>query len=139
MLTQIQKQFISKIPEDTIAAIKPWDPKAAEYARLLVQKIEKNLGLQTFWEGSLSLRIAGENDIDLYIFSEPNDFDKYLPDLVTILGEPTYRLAEKILWRIKKDGHKIDASLASKDSPEVKLDMFFYTSLKKTNTTKRIC
>lgn len=129
MLTEKQEQYLAKIPEDAVANIQPWNPKAAEYARSLVHDIEA-LGLEVFWEGSLALHIPGANDIDLYIFSVPKDFDAYLPDITRILGDPTYKLPEKILWRVTKDGHKIDASLADKDNPDVIMDMHFYNTLK---------
>ena len=129
MLTQKQQDYIAKIPETTLAIVNSWDQKAAAYAKKLVRHIESK-GLEVFWEGSLALGIAGENDIDLYIFSKPKDFNKHLSDIVLILGEPTYNLSEKVLWRIKKDGYKIDASLAAKDSSDVKMDMLFFNTLK---------
>lgn len=134
MLTEEQEQYLSKIPDDAIASIKPWDPIAANFAKSLIKEIEQNSGLELFWEGSLALGIQGENDIDLIIFSEPMDFDKHLPTLIRTLGKPTYVLTEKILWRITKDGYKIDASLTSKNNPAVKLDILFFTSLKKRPT-----
>lgn len=129
MLTLKQEEYLAKIPENIIAVIKPWNPKAAEYAKTLVKKIEL-LGLEVFWEGSLALEIPGQNDIDLYIFSAPKDFNRYLPDITHILAEPTYILPEKILWRIEKDDYKIDSTLTDKNNPEVLKDKIFYTSLK---------
>lgn len=83
-----------------------------------------------FWEGSLALGILGQNDIDLYIFSEPENFNDNLPKVVSVLGEPTYVLEDKILWRIIKDGYKIDASLGSKNLKGVQNDTVFFNSLK---------
>lgn len=130
MLTQSQKKYMEKIPEHAKAHIKPWDEKAAEFARNIVMQLEKDTGLEVFWSGSLALGIPGENDVDLTIFAEPKDFDLYLPHIISILGEPTYKLDEKILWRIIKDGHKIDATLASKDLEGVQDDIFFFESIK---------
>lgn len=129
MLTEEQKKYLAKIPSNAVASIEPWDTITAESAKSLIKEIEQNSGLETFWEGSLALGIPGENDIDLYIFSEPKDFDKHLPSVIQTLGEPTYVLSEKILWRITKDGHKIDAGLISKNDPAVKLDTHFFTAL----------
>ncbi len=130
MLTEVQEKYLLKIPEDAMTNIKPWDSHAAEFAKNLVQEIKQDSGLEVFWGGSLALSILGENDIDLCIFAEPEDFDTSLPKVSLILGEPTYKLSEKILWRITKDGYKIDASLLSKNSTGVLLDTFFSQSLK---------
>ncbi len=129
MLTEEQEKYLSKIPSDAVASIKPWDPITAKFAKSLIKEIEQNTGLEVFWEGSLALGIPGENDIDLVIFSEPKDFDKHLPAVIRTLGKPTYVLSEKVLWRITKDGYKIDASLTSKNDPAVKFDILFLTSL----------
>ncbi len=130
MLTEAQNEYLSKIPEDAVAKIWPWDQKAAQFAKDLVQQIKKVSGLEVFWEGSLSLGILGENDIDLGIFVEPKDFEEYLLKIVAVLGEPTYKLQEKILWRITKDGHKIDAGMISENSRDMMLDKSFFQSLR---------
>lgn len=131
MLTKDQKQYLAKIPKDKIAKIGNWDPNAAKFAKSLVEEITKNSGLEVLWEGSLALGIDGENDIDLYVFSEPNEFQKHLPDVIKTLGDPTYVLKEKILWRIIKEGYKVDASLISPNSEPVKKDKYFFETLKK--------
>lgn len=130
MLTEGQKSYLAKIPEDAVADIKEWDSNAAGYAKKLIEQIKNETGLEVFWGGSLALGIVGQNDIDLGIFAEPQDFDIYLPKLISVLGEPTYKLREKILWRTSKDGHKIDAGLISENNEEVKRDIFFFNSLK---------
>lgn len=130
MLNELQKNHLQKIPKGAMADIQPWSPKAAEFAKNLIEKIRKELGLEVFWVGSLMLGIIGKNDIDLYIFCEPENFEKYLPRLIKFLDEPTYKLEDKILWRVIKDGHRIDASLISKHSQTVQKDIFFIKSLK---------
>ncbi len=130
MLTEGQKSYLAKIPKDTVVDIKPWDSGTAEYAQNLIEQIKKDTNLEVFWSGSLALGILGQNDIDFGIFAEPKDFEKHLSAIVRYLGEPTYKLEEKILWRVTKDGHKIDAGLISKVNPEVMRDVFFFDSLK---------
>lgn len=130
MLSKSQKEFLEKIPKDSKADIKPWDPEAAKFAENLVKQLEKFTGLEVFWEGSLALGIPGQNDIDLYIFSEPENFSDTLPKIVSVLDEPTYILEDKILWRIIKNGYKIDASLGSKNLKGVQNDVIFFNSLK---------
>lgn len=130
MLTEAQENYLNKIPEGSVAEIKAWDPDASRFAKKLIKQINQDSGLEIFWCGSLAMGILGQNDIDLYIFAEPKDFELHLPEIIKSLGKPTYILDEKILWRIVKNGYKIDASLLSKDSNEVKHDLFFTKSLK---------
>jgi len=134
MLTEGQSSYLAKIPENTPADIRPWDREVAEYARNLVKKIKSEVGLEVFWGGSLALEIIGQNDIDLSIFAEPEDFEKYLPKISQLLGKPTYNLDDSVLWRVHKDGHKVDASLMSKTNPGVMRDIFFFNSLKNNPT-----
>jgi hypothetical protein len=130
MLTESQENYLNKIPEDSIAEIKAWNPDASNFAKKLIEQIKQDSGLEIFWCGSLAMGISGQNDIDLYIFAEPKNFELHLPEIIKSLGKPTYILNEKILWRIIKNSYKIDASLLSKNSKEVKHDLFFTESLK---------
>ena len=130
MLTEGQKSYLANIPESSVANIHPWDFEVARYAEELIRQIGQGTGLEVLWIGSLALGVVGQNDIDLYIFTEPQYFAKHLPSVVRYLGNPTYKLEEKVLWRVTKDGHKIDASLISKNNPEVRRDVFFFNSLK---------
>lgn len=130
MLTESQEQYMAGIPEDAKSDIKPWDSKAAEFARNLVVELEKATGLEVFWGGSLALGILGQNDIDLTLFCEPQDFGKYLPKIVSILGQLKWELEDKILWRTTKDAYKVDAYLGSKNLEGVQNDLFFSNSLK---------
>ena len=130
MLTESQKEYLEKIPKDSNADIKPWDPESAKFAENLVKQLEEFTVLEVFWEGSLALGIPGQNDIDLYIFSEPENFNDNLPKVISVLGEPTYVLEDKIIWRVVKNGYKIDASLGSKNLKGAQNDVTFFNSLK---------
>jgi hypothetical protein len=130
MLTHSQRKYMAGIPENASPDIQPWDPDAAKYARNLIAKLKRATGLEIFWGGSLALGILGQNDIDLTLFSEPKDFKKYLPGAVAVLGEPQYRLTDKMLWRTTKDKYKVDAYLGSKNAESARADLFFTDSLK---------
>lgn len=45
MLTESQKEFLEKIPEDSKADIKPWNPGAAKFAENLVKQLGEFTGL----------------------------------------------------------------------------------------------
>lgn len=131
MLTESQKEYLEKIPKDSMANLKPWDEEAAKFAQSLVKRLEEITPLEVFWEGSLALGIPGENDIDLYFFSEPENFNAFLPKVVSILGSPTYELEDRILWRVIIVGYKIDATMGSKNMEAAQNDIRFFNSLKR--------
>ena len=131
MISEAQEKYLLKIPEDALAEIKPWDPAADEFAkRLLKQMHSANPELEILWSGSLALGISGQNDVDLTMFAEPEEFEKNLLGLISVLGEPQIKTPDKILWRIRKDGYKVDAYLGSKNSEEIKFQIQFFQSLK---------
>ena len=130
MLTESQEKYLAGIPENANADIEPWDPSAAEFAKNLITELEQATGLETFWGGSLALGILGQNDVDLFLFSEPENFHTHLPEITSILGEPKYKLSDRILWRTTKDSYRIDACLGSKNAEGVQSDIFFSNSLK---------
>lgn len=121
MLTESQIRYLETIPEAFLASVKPWDAKAAETAKKLIKKINTLTGLEVFWSGALALGISGQNDIDLSILTNPKNFEKYLDRLISILGEPTKKGKENILWRITKSGYRIDAYLGDQNSESIKL------------------
>ena len=129
MLTEDQERYINEILEGKIADSKPYDEEAAEYAKKLVNEIERSSGLEVLWSGALALGVAGSNDVDLTIFGDPKDFEKILPKLKPILGEPKIECPEKILWRTTKDDHKVDAYLGSKENKEVQDQVTFFEAL----------
>lgn len=129
MLTEDQERYINEIPEGEVADIKPHDEEAANYAKELVHEIESSSGLEVLWSGALPLGILGSNDIDLTLFGDPKDFKNILPKIKPILGEPQIVCPEKVLWRTKKDGHKVDAYLGSKGDEEVKAQVAFFEAL----------
>jgi len=89
MLTKDQKNYLKTISESAVAVIKPWDSKAAEVANKLLVQIKAAVpDLEVLFTGALVLGIAGQNDIDFSVLDSPADFNKHLPALIKILGEP---------------------------------------------------
>lgn len=126
------------------ANIQAFNPKVRDYGRELVKKITiKYPKLTIFFMGSASFGIAGQNDIDLLIDCDPNDFSKYTPFLNSLFGKPDRVLEKELNWHIKKDGMDLEVMLIDpkhhvrntlvttylslKDSPEL---LKMYESLK---------
>lgn len=131
MLTEGQERYLKTIPQTAKAEVKPWDSKAAGVAKRLIEDIEKAVPeLEVFWSGVLALGISGQNDIDLSILSSSRDFEKHLPKLIPILGEPQKKSDKNILWRIVMDGYRLDAYLSDKNSGDIKLHKQIFGLLK---------
>jgi hypothetical protein len=118
MLNKAQKRYLNTISASAIAIIKPWDSKAAKVAKKLLDQLKNTVPeLEVFWSGALALGISGVNDIDFSILSRPEEFEKYLPALIRVLGEPQKKGKENIRWEIERDGYPVDVYLTDIDSP----------------------
>ena len=75
MLTEDQERYLKKVSETEITRIIPYDLKAAEFAKKLINELQDSSGLEVLWSGALALGISGSNDIDITIFGNPKDFE----------------------------------------------------------------
>lgn len=121
MLKEDQMNYLKTISESSVANIKPWDPKSSELADSLIAQIKLAVpGLEVFYSGATALKIAGQNDIDFSILSPVQDFEKHLPALVKVLGEPQKKGKANIRWDFIKDGYNIDVHLSDPGTEAIK-------------------
>ncbi len=117
MLTEKQKNYLQTISESEAVVIKPWDPRIEMIAERLVNDIKSAIpDLEVLYTGAAALKISGQNDLDFSILSGPEDFDKYLPTLIELLGEPKKRGSENVRWEFVTEGFPVDVHLTDKDS-----------------------
>ncbi len=120
MLKDDQKRYLETIPESSIANILPWDPNSTALADKLIAQIKLAVpGLEVFYSGASALKIAGQNDIDFSILSPVPDFEKHLPKLTQVLGEPQKKSKENIRWDFMRDGYKIDVHLSDPNTESI--------------------
>ncbi|MFA5806667.1 MAG: GrpB family protein [Melioribacteraceae bacterium] len=131
MLTKDEEDFLNKIPADKKVYIHPYDPKAVRVTEDLIQSI-KNIcpDLKVKHMGASVLEISGQNDIDIYAFSDPIDFDKFVPGLAKLFGKPFYRHKTFIEWKFTKDNFNIEFYLTAKDSETMKKQIKVFETLK---------
>ena len=132
MLTEAQKKYLETIPEDKIAEIKPWDSKTKEIAFKLMLKIKSVVPvLEIFYGGASALEISGQNDIDITIKCPTKDFQKYLPELKKILGEPTKIGKENIYQEpIYIDDYEAEIYMIDPNSPALQEQIKVFELLK---------
>ena len=108
MLTPGEIDYLRKIPTNKVVKIYSYDPKVAVAAEGIINSIHKiypNLVVKHM--GASALKISGQNDLDIYTFSDPKDFDKFLPGLIKLFGKPLHKHDTFIEWEFKKNGFDI--------------------------------
>lgn len=130
MLTKDELDFLSKIPLDKKVHIFPFNPSATRTAESLIQSINKIYpNLEVKHMGASALGISGQNDIDIYAFSNPADFDKFLSGLTKLFGEPLHRHETFCEWKLKRDGFDIEFYLTAKDSETMQKQIKVFEAL----------
>ena len=131
MFTKDESNFLNKIPVDKNVYIYLFDPKAVRVAEDIIQSINNIYpNLKVRHMGASALEISGQNDIDIYAFSDPKDFDKFLPGLVKLFGELLHKHKNFIEWKFTKDNFDIEFYLTAKDSETMKKQIKVFEILK---------
>ncbi|MCL5091064.1 MAG: GrpB family protein [Patescibacteria group bacterium] len=116
MLTQNQEKYLLTIPEDKVVKIFPYNSKAKLVAEEIISKIKETFPeLEILFIGAAALGISGQDDLDINILSTSENFDKQLPGLVKIFGEPIIK-GTSIKWSFEKEGYEVELYLTDKES-----------------------
>jgi GrpB-like predicted nucleotidyltransferase (UPF0157 family) len=135
MLTSDEKDFLSKIPTDKIVHIHPFDSKTEKTANRIIQEILKIYpNLEVKHMGASALKISGQNDLDIYAFSDPMDFGKYLPGLMKLFGEPLHKHETFIEWKFTKDNFPVEFYLTAKNALSMQKQIKVYDILKSNSS-----
>lgn len=122
MLTKDEKNYLAKIPNDKIVSIRPFDPKARKVGDGIVRRIKKEFPkLNILFMGATALGIAGQNDIDIYVLSSQQDFNRYLPTLERIYGKPKHIHKTFIEWKFDEDSFDVDLYLTEPPERQIKV------------------
>lgn len=118
MLTPNQEKYLLTIPEDRMVKIKPFDPKAKETAQEIIRQINSKIpDLEIFYGGASALGIAGQNDIDLNLLSAPEEYNKYIPILIELFGQPSKTNPSLVKWGFEQNGFDVELYLTDRSSP----------------------
>lgn len=131
MLTNDEEDYLSKIPANKKAHVFPFDLKTAIVAKKIIKSI-KNIypNLEVKHMGASALGISGQNDVDIYAFSDPVHFEKFLPGLIRLFGEPLHRHETFIQWSLKKDNIDVEFYLTAQDSKTMQKQIRVFEILK---------
>lgn len=122
MLTKDEVNYLAKIDPIQKTTVFSFDPKAKSTGDMLVKKIKNRLPkVEILFMGATALEIAGQNDIDIYVLSKPNNFDKYLPDLKSLFGKPKNTHNTFIEWSFYQDGYPVELYLTEPPDRQIKV------------------
>ncbi len=118
MLTADQEKYLFTIPEDKIADIKAFDAKVRIVAEDIIKEIERDVpGLEIFFGGASALGIAGQNDIDINLLGNPDEYEKFTPSLIGLFGEPAKTSPTLVKWELVRGGFDVELYLTDRNSP----------------------
>lgn len=132
MLTTDEKDYLSKIPKDKRFIIKPFNPLALKVARQIINQVHQVAkNLKVIHMGASALKISGQKDIDIYAFSKPKDFAKYLPELIKSLDQPIRKRTNHVDWKWDKGDYQVELTLTDPNSEPMRRQIAVFNALKK--------
>lgn len=121
ILSDDEENYIDKIPNNKIVTIYSFDNQITKIVHKIITSIKEIYSdLEIRHMGASALEISGQNDMDIYAFSNPKDFEKYITGLIKLFGKPLHIHETFIEWKFTKSGFDIEFYLTSKDSETMK-------------------
>jgi hypothetical protein len=80
--------------------------------------------------GSLPLRIAGQEDIDINAFCIKTDQEKHIPNFKKLYGEPSRVGKSSIGWAFIREGYSVDVWLTDPTAETTKQQLKIFNMLK---------
>jgi GrpB-like predicted nucleotidyltransferase (UPF0157 family) len=131
MLTPNEERYLSKISDDQMVEVVPWNPRGLEVAEQVINEIKSVLPEnEIVFIGSMPLKIAGQKDIDLSVLSPAADFPVYQPKLEQVFGKPNKLGATSIAWHFLWDGYEVGIYLTDPETSDVQNQIKVFNLLK---------
>lgn len=135
MLTNAEERYLLTIPKDKKVTIAPYSTKLSTIAESLINKVKVPFPeLDVVFMGASGLGISGQGDIDLYALSPAINFQKYLPTLKQIFGNPEHEHKESVEWAFIIEGINVEFYLTDPQTESMKRQIKVFQILKKNNT-----
>lgn len=108
MLTQDEEKFLATIPEDKLIEIRPYDPQIKKVVDQLISEVKLIIPeADIHFMGASALELAGQNDIDLYLFSSPEQIAIFRDKLIPLFGKPSLDKSF-VEWDFLRDGFNVE-------------------------------
>lgn len=131
MLSHEQEKWISHLSKEKVKIV-PYNPKTKEVFNEIRQEIQEVLGkTEIIHCGSTALEILGQGEVDVYIPTAKNSFNKNLEKLIKHFGKPgSIYLLKRARFVKYIDDIKIEIFLINKEINEWKNCLKFENYLK---------
>lgn len=131
MLTDEQKKYLQTIPEDQKVWVEPWSATTSQIAGEIMQKARQAVpNLEILFMGASALKIPGQNDIDIYMISPAQAFERYMPKLKDIFGRPAKVSSTSIKWEMRVEGYDIELYLTDPSTSQMQQQIRIYELLR---------
>lgn len=138
MLTWDEEDFLSKLPDDKIVHLFPYDPAIEIIAEDILNSAHSVLlNLEVRHMGASALKLSGQGDIDIYIFCNPENFEECIPKLKNVFGEPKSRKYDSVAWKFTKDGHDVELYLTDPTSKPMQRQIAIFEALKENKKLQK--
>ena len=127
MLTEGQIKYLATVPEDKKMVVKPWDPKGLDIANQIIMDIKSvEPDLEVILLGSLPLKIAGQEDIDISALCVKSEQPKHLNNFKKLFGEPGRYGENSTGWDFERDGFSVSVWLTdpTADTTKAQIQVF---------------
>ena len=121
MLTEGQIKYLAKVPDDQKMVVKPFNPRGLEIAEEIISSIKAfEPDLEVLLIGSLALKIAGQEDIDISAYCVKEEQPKHIDSFKKLFGEPTRQTANSTGWDFQRENFSVSVWLTDPTSETTK-------------------
>jgi len=120
MLTKEQEVWVASLNGTRTIAILPYDPTSSAKFEQIKKKITDHFGdrLTVLHEGASSLKISGQQEIDIYVPVPAKEYDEVIREMSKVFGEPKKRYPERTRFWDKIDETIIQLFVTNQDTEE---------------------
>jgi GrpB-like predicted nucleotidyltransferase (UPF0157 family) len=131
MLTEGQIKYLATIPDDQKMVVNPFNPKGLEVVDKIISDIKfVEPDLEVVCLGSLPLKIAGQEDIDISVFCIKEEQPKHLDNFKKLFGEPTRKGTNSMGWDFQREGFSVSVWLTDPTVETTKAQVKVFDMLK---------
>jgi GrpB-like predicted nucleotidyltransferase (UPF0157 family) len=131
MLTEGQQKYLASLPDNMQMTVKPWNPEALDIANSIISRIHTAVPeLEIKLLGSVPLKIAGQEDIDISVFCVKSDQEKHVPAFTSLFGEPSHRTNVALGWDFQQDGYSVSVWLTDPSAETTRQQVKIFDLLK---------
>jgi len=137
VITEDERRYLEKLPDDKPAVVRPFDPNVTAVADGIAERVRRAApGRVVRFMGASALGIAGQNDIDMYVLCPFAELDAALTGMQKEFGAPSHRGKDFIKWAFTSEGFDVELYLTD-TSPSLIRQMRVFELLQNSKELRR--